>query len=412
MKKILGKVAKIFGGIILLLVLVIGGYFLFKPKPPQAPETVDSLAEAEAYLEELVEFGTPPGISIVVVKDGDIVYSKGFGLADGPNNIPATPDTVYRWWSVTKIFTAAAILQLHEQNLLNIDDPVADYLPFFDVVYPSEDSEIITIRHLLNHSSGMPDNMPAVIGWMHTEDDPQLNQTALLEEVFPDYNELIFEPGDHAEYTNVGYMVLGAIIETVSGQTYEDYVVEHFYQPLRMNHSDFVYTDEMLPYSAVGSHPQISMESVLLPFLYDDLDAFIRERTDGKIWFNRFYADSDPPTGMIAPATDLARFVMTYLNHGEQEGVQILSPESIEMMTYESQVVMVDTGQTDRPVSGLGWGIYQKGERMYLDHGGGGPGFGADLRIYPDESLGLIVVANDTTYNPELILDLLASLDW
>ena len=234
----------------------------------------------------------------MAVKDGALVYSKGFGLADGPNNIPATPDTVYRWWSTTKIPTAIAILQLHERNLLDIDDPVADYLPFFDVVYPSDDSEIITIRHLLNHSSGLPDNMPEVVGWFHTVDEPQLDQTALLEEVFPDYAELIFEPGDHAEYTNVGYMTLGAIIEAVSGQTYEDYVVEQVFQPLRMNQSNFVYTDEMLPYAAVGSHPQISIESVLLRFLYDNLDEFIRERTDGKIWFNRLYADSDPPTGV------------------------------------------------------------------------------------------------------------------
>lgn len=412
MKKILKTVAKLLAGVILLLVLVIGGYFLLKPKPPQPPETVSNLAEAEAYLKELVAFGTPPGLSLAVVKDGAIVYSKGFGLADGPNNIPATPETVYRVWSVTKIFTATAILQLHEQNLLNIDDPVADYLPFFDIVYPSDNSEIITIRHLLIHSSGLPDNMPEVVGWMHTEDEPRLNQTALLEDVFPDYNKLIFEPGDHAEYTNVGYMTLGAIIEAISGQTYEDYVVEHIFQPLGMNHSNFVYTEEMLPDAAVGSHPQISVESVLLRFFYDDLDAFIREKADGKMWFNRFYADSDPPTGLIAPTTDLARFLLAYLNNGELDGARMLSPETIHMMTYDSHVVSEFNGQSRRPFSGLGWGIYPNGGRLYLDHGGGGPGFGADVRIYPEESLGLVVVANDTTYNPERILDLFASLDW
>ena len=412
MKKILGSIAKIFGIVVLLLGFTVGGYFVFRQKPPKPPETVTDIAEVEAYLEELVEFGTPPGLSLVVVKDGAIVYSKGFGLADGLNHLPATPNTVFRWWSVTKIFTATAILQLHEQNLLNIDDPVVDFLPFFDVIYPSDTSEIITIRHLLNHSSGMPDNFPAVIGWMHTEDELQLNQTILLQEVFPDYNELIFEPGDQSKYTNVGYMALGAIIEAVSGQPYEDFVVEHIYQPLGMNSSNFVYTDEMLPYAAVGSHPQISMESVMLPFLYDDLDAFIREKSDGKMWFNRFYADSNPPTGMIAPATDLARFVVAFLNNGELDGERILSRESIAMMTYESYIVYVPDNQTDRTVSGLGWGIYQEGERMYIAHGGGGPGFGSSIRLYPEESMGLIVVANDTTYNPELILDLGASLDW
>jgi CubicO group peptidase (beta-lactamase class C family) len=416
MKKILKTLAKILGVTVLLLILVIGGYFLLKPKPPQAPETVANITEAEAYVEELVEFGTPPGISLVVVKDGDIVYSKGFGLADGPNNIPAASETVYKWMSTTKIFTATAILQLHDHNKLDINDPVADYLPFFDVVYPSENSEIITIRHLLNHSSGMLDNFPAVIGWMHLENSSQLDQTDLLEEVFTDYNELIFEPGDHSEYTNVGYMTLGAIIEAVSGQTYQEYVIENIFQPLGMNHSNFLYTDEMLPFAAVGSHPRISIESVMLRFLYDDFDPFIREKTGGKMWFNRFYADSDPPTGMIASVTDLAGFMLAYLNDGELDGVSILSPETVAMMTYNSHIISVPTNQIETPFHGLGWGIYPQEEsadgRMYIFHDGGGPGFGSNMRLYPEESLGLVIAANDTTYNHSEILDLFASLDW
>jgi CubicO group peptidase (beta-lactamase class C family) len=127
MKEILGNVAKVFGSIALLLVLVIGGYFLLSPKPPKAPDNVGNIVEAEAYLEDLVEYGTPPGISLAVVKDGAVVYHRGFGLADGPKDILATQDTVYKWMSTTKIITAIAIMQLHEQNLLNIDDPVAGY---------------------------------------------------------------------------------------------------------------------------------------------------------------------------------------------------------------------------------------------------------------------------------------------
>ena len=412
MKNLLRRTGRLIGGVVLLLVFVTVGYVVLRPKPPQPPKTVTGIAEAEAYLEALVEFGAPPGLSLVVVKEGAIVYSKGFGLADGPNKIPTTPETVYKWWSTTKIPTAIAILQLHEQNLLNIDDPVVNYLPFFDVQYPSGASEIITIRHLLNHSSGLPDNFPEVIGWMHLEAEPRLDQTALLEQVFPDYAKLIFEPGDHAEYSNVGYMALGAIIETVSGQRYEDYVVEQIVQPLGMINTNFVYTAEMLANAAVGSHPVVSLESVLLPFLYDDLGEYIRERADGKIWFNRFYADSNPPTGLIGPATDLARFMVAFQNQGELDGVRILSPETVMMMTYESHLVSVDTGQTDAPFQGLGWHVYQPEERMYISHGGGGPGFGSDMRLYPEESLGLIVLANDTTYDSDSILDFFASLDW
>lgn len=413
MKKVLKTLGKIISGMLLVLVLAAAGFVVLRPKPPKPPETATNIADVEAYLNELVAFGAPPGLSLIIVKNGEIVYSKAFGLADGPNDVPAAPEIVYKWWSMTKIFTAVAILQLHEQGLLDIDNPVKDYLPFFEVQYPSETSEIITIRHVLNHSSGIPDNVPEVVGWMHLEHEPRLDQTAFLKHVFPDYARLDFEPGTQAVYTNVGYMVLGAIIEAVSGQTYEEYVVEHILQPLRMEHTNFIYTDKMLPYAAVGSHPVISFESLFLPFFYyGRLGAFIREFEDGKMWFNRFYADSDPPTGLIGPATDLARFVIAYLNDGELEGKRILSPDTVSMMTHESHIVSVDTGQTDAPIQGLGWEIIQEEKRLCLQHGGGGPGFGSTMRLYPEESLGLMVIANDTTYDSKEILQLAASLEW
>jgi CubicO group peptidase (beta-lactamase class C family) len=407
------KVFRIAGLIVLSLILLLAGCAILQPRPPKPPESVSSIAEAEAYLNSLVEFGIPPGVSLVVVKDGLIVYSQGFGYADGPNQIPATPATIYKWFSMTKIFTAVAILQLHERGQLDIDRPVADYLPFFEVKYPSASSQTVTVRHLLNHSSGMPDNVPEVFGWMHLENEPRPDQTALLQEVFPKYAELRFEPGAESRYSNVGYMVLGAIIEAVSGQTYEDYVVENILQPLGMEHTNFVYTDAMLADAAVGSHPLVNIQSVFLPIFYGNrLGGFIRETTGGRMWFNRFYADSDPPTGLIGPATDLARFTAAYLNGGELDGARILSPETVALMTNEGHVAAVNTGQTDTPVQGLGWEIQPLGESQCLEHGGGGPGFGSAMRLYPDESLAVIVLANDTTYDRDIILDMVASLEW
>jgi len=129
-------------------------------------------------------------LSLVVVKGEEIVYQKGFGLADGPRNQAATPDTVYNYWSMTKPFTALAILQLYDQGLLDLDAPVTDYLSFFDVGYPSESSETITVRHLLNHSSGLSNNVPEIVGWVHTDGGKDWNQTELLQEKLPDYTKL------------------------------------------------------------------------------------------------------------------------------------------------------------------------------------------------------------------------------
>jgi len=135
--------------------LVIGLAFLW-PKAPKPPNTVASVEELEAYIETLVDFGTPPGLSLVVVKNDQLAYSKGFGWADHPRQIAATPQTVYHWWSCTKILTAIAVLQLQEQGKLRLNDSVTQFLPFFKVQYPSAASRVVTIQDLLTHSSGLP----------------------------------------------------------------------------------------------------------------------------------------------------------------------------------------------------------------------------------------------------------------
>lgn len=397
---------------LLILVLCGTGTAALGSHPPAAPTAVKNVQELEAYFGNLVNYGDPPSLVFVVVKNGQTVYSRAFGLADGPQQIAATPDTVYHWYSTTKIFTAVAIFQLQEKGLLHIDDPVTDYLPFFEVSYPSSTSPRITIRNLLNHSSGIPDNTPAVVGWMHLEGQPALDQTAFLAEILPDYSRLNFEPGSESVYTNVGYMVLGAIIERVSGKTYEEYIRENILQPLKMDRTDFVYRTDMVSEAAVGMHPVVSLPSIFLPLTYGTrLPGFIREIRDGRMWFNRFHADSNPPTGLIGPAGDLGRFVAAYLNGGEVEGQRILLPGSVEYMAKNGHLP-AHSPQIDWPVQGLGWEICGQTEALCLEGGGGGAGFGSAIRLLPEQSLGLVILANSTNIDRRSILDLAASLDW
>jgi CubicO group peptidase (beta-lactamase class C family) len=414
MRRKLKTTGRIVGRAVVLALVAATSIAVLRPKPPRPPATVTSVADLEAYLHTLTAFGAPPGLSLVVVKDGAVVYQRGFGLADGPKHVAATPQTVYGWWSMTKLVTAVAVLQLQEQGKLNIDDPVATYLPFFTVASPSAASRPVTIRQLLNHSSGIPNNVPALIGWIHHADQPRLDQTTYLAQMLPDYATLRFEPGDHGEYTNVGYMVLGAVIEAASGQTYEDYMREKVLRPLGMRQTDFVYTEAMLPHAAVASHPWLSMETAALPFLVTNWSSYVRETTDGRMWLNRFYANSAPPTGLIGPATDAARFMAAMLNAGELEGQRILSSESVRMMIHDSHLPGRG-GEADTYPGmwyGLGWHIVPEGERLRIQHRGGGPGFGSEMRLYPDEGLGMVVIANDTSYDRDAILDLAAQLDW
>ncbi len=412
------KALKIIGFILLTLVTLIAGFILLRPKPPNPPGTVADLHELETYLENLVghNAGSPPGLSLVVVQDGEIVYQNAFGMADNPRNIPATPNTVYNQWSMTKVFTAVAILQLQEQGLLDIEDPVTEYLSYFDVQYPSEASETITIRHLLTHNSGLRNNVPEVVGWVHTDGDPEWNQTELFRAKLPDYAELSFEPGLHGVYTNVGYMALAVVIEQVSGQSYEEYVVEHILAPLGMNLTNFTYTAAMEAHEAAGAHPRWDTITPLMPLMVENMDALVREKSGGVIWFNHVYSDQNGPTGLIGPPTDTARFLIAYLNGGELDGQRILSPESVDKMTNKYHIVAGASPETiayDELYRGLGWEIVpDKNGTFHLEHGGGGPGFAADMRLYPERSLGMVIMANGT-YLPSMeIFDLLASLDW
>jgi D-alanyl-D-alanine carboxypeptidase len=385
--------------IIIVILLVIGiGLFIYAPHPPATPKQATRPADLEAYLNRLVAAGSPPGLSVVVVKNEQVVYSRSFGMADRPHGIAAAPETVYHWWSMTKIPTAIAILQLQEQGCLNIDDPVQKYLPWFDVTYPPGDRPAITLRSLLQHSSGLPDVVPAIIGWVHS-DDAGRDQTGLVKKYLPEYKTLKFRPGEKAVYSNLNYMLLGAVIEAVSGQSYESYMVDHILRPLGMTHTAFVYSPAMTEHAAAGTLPVVHYYTPMLPFLLDTR-MLIREGQGKLFWFKKFYIDVTPSTGLIGPAPDVARLMLAYLNGGTLDGASILKPETIALMTRTAPI----DGR------GLGWIVNSDSGRLYLEHPGGGPGFATIMRLYPDENLGVAVLANGTDLNYSSMAGLLAGL--
>jgi CubicO group peptidase (beta-lactamase class C family) len=236
-----------------------------------------------------------------------------------------------------------------------------------------------------------------------------LNQTAFVKKVLPDYSRLRFEPGARAEYSNLGYMVLGAIIESVAGTSYEDYIRRHILHPLRMNNTDFVYTRAMEPEEAAGAHPQWNVLTPLLSFI---AASYIREVVDGHIWMERVYTDQTPPSGLIGSVTDASRLVAAYLNGGLLDDQRILSEESVAAMTREGQI----SGRSDDSLNyrrqGIGWQVYGNAGRWVLTHDGGGPGFSTKIQLYPDEHLGFVLFTNDATCEVWKIVKLASLLKW
>jgi CubicO group peptidase (beta-lactamase class C family) len=393
----------VIGILVGVLILVTLGLYVLKPKSPKPSGRLENIQQLENYLDQVVAAQHPPGLSVAVVKDGEVVYANGFGVADGPRNVQAARDTVYHWWSMTKIPTAVAVMQLHERGLLDIDDPISNYLPFFKVTYKETDQEAITIRQVLNHSSGLPDAMPELVTWLHLEGEPPLNQTELVMEKFSEYDQLVFAPGEKTRYTNWGYMVLGALIEAVSGQTYEQYVIDNILFPLDMQNTSFVYTQSMAENEAIGSQHFVDLFTPFFPIYR--LNYIIKEREGLRYWFHRVYNDQTSPTGLIGPVTDLAKFMSAYLNEGEP----ILQPSSISMMN-DALWQLSTPGES---VRGLGWEAHLTSDgRRYLTHSGGGPGFASIFRVYPEENLGVVVIGNDSSIDRQTLADALADVDW
>jgi CubicO group peptidase (beta-lactamase class C family) len=232
-------------------------------------------------------------------------------------------------------------------------------------------------------------------------DNVTRDQTEIVKKYLPDFNKLKFGPGEKAVYSNLNYMMLGAIIEAVSGQSYETYIAKNILEPLGMSQTSFVYTPAMGEYEAFGTLPVVHFYTPLLPMLLDT-NALIRERQGKLLWLNRVYIDATPSTGLIGPSNDVARLMMAYLNHGTLDGNLMLTRASVSMLT--------DTPPIDG--RGLGWSVGESSNTRYLEHAGGGPGFATIMRLYPEREAGFAILANGTDLDRDGLMNLLAQMEW
>src|SRR5215210_6821340 len=204
---------------------------------PPDQEDGDLAAYADKLLTEAYPAGEP-GAAALVVKDGKTVLRKGYGLANLELAVPIQPDMVFEIGSVTKQFTAAAILKLAERGLLSVDDDITKHLPD----YPTHGQKI-TINHLLTHTSGIP-SYTGLPEWL-----PRVREDLKVEQLVAMFKDkpLEFAPGERWAYNNSAYILLGAVIEKVSGKTYEDFIEQEIFKPLGMTRSSYGHNTEVVP---------------------------------------------------------------------------------------------------------------------------------------------------------------------
>lgn len=325
----------------------------------------DMIAALQSYLEELVATDAFSG-AVLVAKDDMTLFARAYGLASRAFGAPNRLDTKFNLGSMNKMFTGVAIAQLAEKGRLAFTDLVAAHLP--DFPHGEAEERTMTIHHLLTHSSGLGsywnDQFEAARDRIRTVND----YLALFAD-----DPLRFAPGERSEYSNAGYIILGAIIERVSGQPYYEYVREHIYWPAGMHDTEAYPLDRDVPNRAVG-YTHFSPDGETIP---DE-------------WWNNLLmlpARGGPGGGGYSTVEDLQRFARALLTH-QLLGFQMTS-------TVLSEKVALRTRAFSR--YGYGFGVERLGGTLLVGHTGGAPGINAQLDIYLDSGYIVAVLAN---YDP------------
>lgn len=301
------------------------------------------------------------GLSIALIDDQKVVMAEGFGYADTAKKIAATPETVYRIGSISKVFTATEVMQLAERGNVVIDNPLTSYVSGFSIRSRFLDSKPITLRSLLAHHSGLPSDL---LKGMWVEHPVSLSQYVrdLREE------SLASPPQTLYKYSNIGYSLLGRAIEKVKGQNFAAAMQQDLLAPLGMMHSSFQLTPEIEKLYAKGYRK--GEEAVRTPL-------------------------RDVPAGsMFSNVTDMSRFVRFLFNGGSAQGTQIMQAETLrEMFQPQYDNLSLDFGHK----VGLAWILsglsVPSGDRLVWHNGGATP-FQAHLSLLPEKKLGVIILAN------------------
>ncbi|MDX2056511.1 MAG: serine hydrolase domain-containing protein [Gemmatimonadales bacterium] len=331
------------------------------PAPRDSLDAPGLTAWLDRVVPEALTAGEIPGAVVVVVKDGQVLVARGYGVADAARGIRMDPArTGLRVGSISKLFTWTAVMQQVERGRLNLDrDITAD----LDFPIPPTFDRPITLRHLMTHTAGFEERA------FRTYRQPRALREHLLGTPVP---ERIFPPGQVVAYSNYGSMIGGYLVERVSGERFVDYVSRHVLEPLGMHRSSFL---RPVPPSLAGD---LSASYEGSPPEALPLDALDHEEPSG-----------DPSGHLVTTGTDIARFMLAHLQRGRLGDATILAPETAD--TMHAPAVFPLPGAN--PIA-LGFFRTDRNGRRVISHAGDIEGFHADLQLLPDEGVGYFLAVN------------------
>ncbi len=318
----------------------------------QADAWAAKIQRIEQMIQEEMQKNSVPGVAIAIAKDGKVVYAKGFGYADVENKLPFTPQTVSRIGSVSKTFTALAVMQLVEQGKIKLDDEVQVYVPSF----PKKQAPI-TIRQLLGHQGG--------IRHYNGAEFLSAKHYATVEEALTIFKDdpLVAEPGTKYSYTTYGYNLLSRVVEAASGMTFLEYVQTRIIAPLGLKQTFFDEQQRLIPQRAR---------------YYTKRQTAALENASQVDQSNKWGGG-----GLLSTVEDLLRYAASY------DGQQLLKAETITQMFTGQK-----TSDGKPTAYGMGWAVAVEEGRRRVEHTGGSVGATAELAKYPEQKLTIAVLVN------------------
>ncbi len=304
-----------------------------------------------------IKYDKTPGLSMGIVYGGKLVYERSFGYADTKKKKKANKSTLYHIASISKTFTAVAIMQLVEEGKLHLDDKVIDYLPWFKGGEKNKNAKNITIRQILSHTAGL----------FRDGDSPHWETGNFPKDLKRSFglSSLVFENATRFKYTNYGFSIMGLVIEKVSGMKYGDYITKKILKSLKMDTSAPDY----------------------LSTLSNVATGYGREIPDQKRKIFRHFKTNSyaPATGFLSNVVDLAKYLAALAFDGKEKLLNRESKKEI-MRPHEK------TGGDEE--YGLGLGVFHIGKRKIIEHGGGFNGFITQILLDPMTGIGVIVLTN------------------
>jgi CubicO group peptidase (beta-lactamase class C family) len=335
-----------------------------QPSPPPTLTKSDFEAFLDALIPSQLENRDIAGAVVSVVKDGQVLFAKGYGYADYAAKKPVLADqTLFRPGSISKLFTATAVMQLVEQGKLDLDRDVNDYIDFpIPKTYP----EPVTLRRLLTHTAGFEDTLKNLFA----PDERALKP--IRDYLVGAMPARIFPPGKIVSYSNYGFTLAGYIVERISGEKFERYIENHIFKPLRMMNSTF---DQPLPPALAPQMSQGYLAATKKPRSYE-------------------FANVAPAGSLTTTASDMTRFMLAFLQDGTVDGVAILKLESVRQMeTRQFELHPMLCGL------GLNFMEYSMNPRI-IGHGGDTIYFHSDMWLCPEARVGFFISYNSAGSKP------------